>query len=232
MKAKFFLIATVMFCMTVSSCNRGQNRTGMYESDHYIQTYYDIENVRAHMSNNWPGMIFIEYEAKEYDNHEDDETSTPYNNLAERYDDFGYGGAVHPGMYRAICNEFTGIDVVSDHDFNDIPAGESLGGVVMLLTSSAKHYIESKYTDGYDWGNLPEDYIVDGKRLITESFEPGFWPVYGALDLLDPFELVLLHWEVLWLKFTETPAIKEHNLTITFSDAKNDFSCELAYTFM
>ncbi len=204
----------------------------MTESDHYIQLYYDIEELKVITYDERPNVVTIGYEAKEYN--KGGKYGSQYMQLAKRYNDFGYGGAVYPGMYRAVGNEFTGgIDVVSDKEFNGIPAGESLGGVVKLLTASAKRYIDSKYTEGYNWGeDTPEDFVFNGENLAAYFHEIGFSPIYGTLDSLDPAKLVLLHWEFIYLVFTETPAIKEHNLTITFRTAAKDFSCGLAYIFM
>jgi hypothetical protein len=229
MKTKIFFFLAVISGMLTTSCE--EPATGMYVSDHYIQLYYDMEEISASVRDNFPGIIFIGYEAEEYS--KGGKTEPQYMALAERYNDFGYDQAVYPGMYRAVSNEFTGIDVVSDKDFNGIPAGQSLGSVVKLLSASAKRYIDSKYSEWFNWGdNLPDDYIVNGVKLLTEDFEYGFFPVYGTLDSLDPAELVLLYYSCICLTFTETPAIKEHNLTITFSDAEKDFPCKLAYTFM
>ena len=138
--------------------------------------------------------------------------------LRNRFNDNTYN-RLTSHFNQSIANVFTGIDIISDQDFNSFEAGASLKGITKLIGASPYKFIQSGYKKRFDWNLgtdiIPEDYKVGwGDRRILYDF--GYFPVCNTLDRLTADDLMLLGGGMLHLRFTETPAIKEHNLTITF----------------
>ena len=91
------------------------------------------------------------------------EKGDKFRELSAFYGDTHYNKPTYPGGPYVLCNEFERIDVISDRDFNDIPAGSSLDSVVELLAASAKPFIDSGYDSSYGWpDNAPAAYYRDG----------------------------------------------------------------------
>lgn len=108
-----------------------------------------------------------------------------------------YGGDYSSGIYGPVVvpiNNFIGIDAISDAQFNDVAPGESLGDIVVLNWLSAAPTIEAK--NNYIYEPKPSSKLI---REITET---------DLFLIQDEFYLI----------FTETPAIKEHNITVSFMD--------------
>ncbi len=107
-----------------------------------------------------------------------------FRELSAFYGDTHYNKPTCPGGPYVLCNEFERIDVVSDKDFNDIPAGSSLGSVVEFFAVSAKPFIDSGYNPSYGWSdNAPVVYYRNGERIMCGTVgEGGFSPVYGVLS--------------------------------------------------
>ena len=64
------------------------------------------------------------------------EKGDKFRELSAFYGDTYYNKPTCPGGPYVLCNEFERIDVISDRDFNDIPAGSSLDSVVELFVGS------------------------------------------------------------------------------------------------
>lgn len=129
----------------------------------------------------------------------------------------------------ALSNEFADIDIFSSEDFNDIPAGSSLGPVTELLATTFKPYIESGYEDEFDWvRDRPESYK---NYPVGWSDDSTLHPVYGTVAGIDPAELVLLNPFGVCFRFLEKPEIKHHTIYIRFSDKEQVLNCMLEYDF-
>ena len=105
-------------------------------------------------------------------------------------------------------NDFIKIDVTSDRDFNNIPAGASLATKVRLIAVSPKKWLMSGGARTYSWDQMPSDYTKFGNRhfQIPEVFPICFY-------------------------FIETPAIKEHKITVTFYEKEKSISSSVKYVF-
>ena len=123
------------------------------------------------------------------------EKGDKFRELSAFYGDTYYNKPTCPGGPYVLCNEFERIDVISDRDFNDIPAGSSLDSVVELLAASAKPFIDSGYDPSYGWpDNAPAAYYRDGEPIMCGTAgEEGFSPVYGVLSDLRAEDLKLLY---------------------------------------
>ncbi len=201
----------------------------------YLNGYFEAERMGAKAVGWYDNLIHLTFEGKEYSYMSDENTPNgrKFRELSDRYGDTDCWERIFVGSPIALCNEFTRMDVVSDRPFNDIPAGSSLGGVVKLLTSSAKPFLDSGYKDRFNWWSedIPAEY---GKDIVynLHNGDPGFHPVSGLLSELDPETLMLFAVSEVWMLFTEEPEEKEHTFTITLQDrAGRTLSCTIAYTF-
>ena len=163
------------------------------------------------------------------------EKGDKFRELSAFYGDTHYNKPTYPGGPYVLCNEFERIDVISDRDFNDIPAGSSLDSVVELLAASAKPFIDSGYDPSYGWpDNAPAAYYRDGEPIMCGTYG-GFSPVYGVLSDLRAEDLKLLYFSYvgcMYLSFLEEPAVKEHTFTVTMQDAAGrTLSCTFECTF-
>ena len=98
----------------------------------------------------------------------------------------------------SVTNDFIGISAVSDTDFNDIPAGQPIDSKIRICATSPYKFIASGYKDeAAEW---PQE-MVDNHKYI--------WYEMGKEDL------ILLD-RTIYLKFSEIPEIKSHNITVSF----------------
>ena len=93
------------------------------------------------------------------------------------------------GPVEVATNNFVGIDVTSDAQFNDVAPGESLGEIVVMNWHTAAPLIQAKR--GYE----PKGYSKTLSRITAQD--------------------LYLMTSSFWLTFTEQPAIKEHNITVS-----------------
>jgi len=164
------------------------------------------------------GMIFLSNDEQE-----------PY---IDRYDDTHWNNYRSPGDYATYANAFTGIDVVSDSEYNDIPAGGSLGSKVRIVSLSPYKWLLSRSTLTYDWSDIPEDYCtVDSRGCKYNALYPWEFPVNKYLADVTENDLVLLKAEELYLLFTETPSIKEQTITVTFREGDVSHSASVSVVF-
>ncbi len=155
-------------------------------------------------------------------------------NLSKKYNDKHWNRVSSWKRYSVYSNEFTGISVVSDTDYNNIPAGYPLDPIVRIMTISPYRWLNSNGTLTYDWTNAPTDYSLVHWEMVGpryEYFDKELFPVYKCITDLKPEDLMLLNMHSLYLLFTETPEIKEHNLKITFKDPRKDVVAEGTVTF-
>lgn len=151
-----------------------------------------------------------------------------FKELSEKYNDLQYNQRIlEPWGYEALADEFMSIDVVSDRDWDaEHPAGTSLANIITFLSSSPYRFIQSSYTDAYDWVNAPEEYI--NLRLGNG---PGSWPIEKPLNELTREDLILTAPQFI-LHFDSLPASEqEHNLTITLRSDEKTISGTFAVTF-
>ncbi len=155
--------------------------------------------------------------------------------LTDKYNDKYWNRYINIGptaLDRTSCysNEFIGITVISDTDYNSIPAGQPLDPIVRIMATSPYRWLSSQGKLTYDWASAPTDYslVLEHSPQIVYG---ELFPVYKCIQDLVPSDMLLLNRHSLYLLFTETPAIKEHNLKITFKDPHKDIVAEGAVTF-
>jgi len=152
--------------------------------------------------------------------------------LTEKYDDTFFNKPLMKGTYGAYANEFTGITVTSDTDFNDIRPGDNIGAKIRIVSVSPYKWLMSKGALTYDWTSVPADY----KLLLTAGAAAQFLrqenhPVNMVLTALTSEDLLLLNDSCVYLIFDETPDIKTHNMTVSILDGENVYSVTKAVIF-
>lgn len=151
--------------------------------------------------------------------------------LQKVYDDYHFNQAQRPGGHFAYVNEFQKIEITSDTDFNEVPAGESLAGKVAIMAFSPYIWLKSGSVLTYDWSDYN---TADGNPPIyDECFYciPQIHLVNKTLDTLTPDDLKLLLDDKISFHFIEIPAIKNHNFTIRFIDSKQSYGNTINVTF-
>lgn len=153
------------------------------------------------------------------------EQAAKYESLCKRYNDTEY-----PEEHRLLpywsgrcypVDNFVSIGIVSDTDYDaQHPAGSSLADICEILTCSPLDYLESGYTETYDWKKQLE--------VLTPLFGdevpgwgPELKPVYKRLDECRAEELVLAGYypNFFTLRFPQAPATKaERRFTLTLTD--------------
>jgi len=114
--------------------------------------------------------------------------------------------------------------VTSDRDFNNIPAGASLATKVRYIAYSPYKWLTSGCSQTYSWDQMPSDYTKFGNRHFQI---PELFPVNGLLSEITPEDLKLLIVSHICFYFIETPAIKEHKITVTFYEKEKSISSSI-----
>lgn len=117
-----------------------------------------------------------------------------------------------------FVNEFTGINVTSNSDFNEIKAGLPLNSKIRLVALSPIKWLKSKGKLTFNWNSavLP-DYAMFRKGIVRDQF----FPVNKYLTDVTKEDLTLLspaRQYGIFLLFTEHPAIKDQVLTVYFNE--------------
>ena len=147
--------------------------------------------------------------------------SVRFKALSEKYGDTAYNRPLAPFSHTVYCNEFSGIDIFSDRDFDAAhPAGASLSDIVRIVGASPYRYIRNGYTAPFDWRDLPEDYRIENGISYLE----GYLPVNGTLCELDAEEMYMLDPFELYLKFTILPEIKKHTVTVVLREQETEIT--------
>ena len=181
-------------------------------SDCLIQTWYAAESFKE--VSFAPALRIIELKFNV--------TEAEKETYQTKYDDHHYNETANPGQYTALVNEFDGISITSDQDFNGIPAGGELGEKFWLIAESPYKWLKSGSLVTYDWNNpLPSAPIDENMiRSYLQNKVPYFYPVVVNVSKLKKEDLLLLDNSCVALVAGETPAIKEHKLTITFHEGE------------
>lgn len=151
--------------------------------------------------------------------------------LTKKYDDTHFNQRLYPGTYASFANEFAGITVTSDADFNGVKPGDNLGGLIRIVAVSPYKWLLSKGTLTYDWTSVPSDYKILLGDNADEFLRPQNHPVNKVLTTLTPEDLLLLNVNCVFLIFAEVPEVKSHNLTVSFNDGTNVISVTKAVSF-
>lgn len=231
MKFLKILANGALLCLCITSCRDKIYTEGpvgcegsIYES--FVQIYIYADEME--LGEEYRGFLYVSLEGEEIEqNYLPNDKG--YGELSAKYGDTGYNQKiVLPNEHEVLADDFTSIDIRSDRDFDaGHKAGESLADIVTLLATSPAKFIESGYTDAYDWMFKPMDYTITSHRFMTY----GYWPVTERLDRLTPEDLLLIS-PSLSLKFESFPLWeKTHNITVTFKSAEKELSAETEVTF-
>ena len=126
-------------------------------------------------------------------------------------------------------NHFVGLKIISDSDFNGIPAGEPLNGIIKVFGATAypvfkvlhceKDYSDQKLEDTLEgYNKLTGCHYESGHQAnIFPLFQPGYFWFEKLVSELQPDDLFLLD-SCLYFQFTSKPSIGTQTLTITFKE--------------
>ena len=219
MKINYLLLFGTILC----SCVRVDDHPGVRE--HIVSQFLTVSSIELRYNeyeeNN--GLFYIGSNG----NYADKETRE---RLWKEYDDYHYN-KVQVEPLHVSMNDFIKIDVTSDRDFNNIPAGASLATKVRkvrLIAVSPKKWLMSGGARTYSWDQMPSDYTKFGNRHFQI---PEVFPVNGLLSEITPEDLKLLIVSHICFYFIETPAIKEHKITVTFYEKEKSISSSVKYIF-
>ena len=216
MKINYLLLFGTILC----SCAKVDDHPGVRE--HIVSQFINVSSIELRYNeyeeNN--GLFSIGSNG----NYADKETRE---RLWKEYDDYHYN-KVQVEPLHVSMNDFIKIDVTSDRDFNNIPAGASLATKVRLIAVSPKKWLMSGGARTYSWDQMPSDYTKFGNRHFQI---PELFPVNGLLSEITPEDLKLLIVSHICFYFIETPAIKEHKITVTFYEKEKSISSSVQYVF-
>jgi len=217
MKINYLLLFGTILC----SCVRVDDHPGVV-SEHIVSQFINVSSIELkyneYEENN--GLFYFENKGEYADN----ETRE---RLWKEYDDYHYN-KIRVEPLHVSMNDFIKIDVTSDRDFNNIPAGASLASKVRYIAYSPYKWLTSGCSQTYSWDQMPSDYTKFGNRHFQI---PELFPVNGLLSEITPEDLKLLIVSHICFYFIETPAIKEHNVTVTFYDKEKSISSSVKYVF-
>ena len=216
MKINYLLLFGTILC----SCAKVDDHPGVRE--HIVSQFINVSSIELRYNeyeeNN--GLFYIGSNG----NYADKETRE---RLWKEYDDYHYN-KVQVEPLHVSMNDFIKIDVTSDRDFNNIPAGASLATKVRLIAVSPKKWLMSGGARTYSWDQMPSDYTKFGNRHFQI---PEVFPVNGLLSEITSEDLKLLIVSHICFYFIETPAIKEHKITVTFYEKEKSISSSVKYVF-
>ena len=144
-----------------------------------------------------------------------------------------------------LVNRFDKIDIVSNADFNDIPAGQSLASKFEFFSTSAWPIFRKDpdmiCTEGSGHYNKVISSYLDtdfGKKFHNYPFNDFFKPVHKDISELTSDDLYLLSAELhaqnrmsACLVAKEVPEIKEHIFTISYYEGDKVWSVDIPAVF-
>jgi hypothetical protein len=199
-------------------------------SKYFVQTYIMGTSISGLYQSDFKAIqLFVEgTEIK-------DQESSAYIELSKHFNDDNYNKKLAMNTNISIANEFDGIEIVSDKDFSDqLPAGSSLNGIVKLCGVSPIKYIESDYSELFDWENdMPDDFKKgDWNEYVSFDTVYGHYPVNKLVSAVAAQDMLLLHKSFVFLRFIEMPAtIKSHTITVTLKEGDKTLSTTVDVIF-
>ena len=152
-----------------------------------------------------------------------------YDELCLKHNDMSYNRTIFINIndpvdrrYDYIGTDFISISVVSDSDFDaEHAAGSELGDVIRYASYSPKKYIDSGYTEEFDWvyseglarAVYASDALAHGVPTALEH------PAEKLVSELTPADLTLLSTKSLGaMQFERLPTLSQtHRLTVTMT---------------
>lgn len=220
-----FILCSLVLC-ALSSCGKsGVDPVGLNgKSTKLIDSYKEMTELSFNFNASTLSLRI-------FDNGDHWLSGTERDAMTAKYDDTHYDQVLAPGTYASFSNEFSGITVTSDADFNEITPGENLGGIMRIVSVSPYKWLASKGTLTFDWSVIPSDYQIVLGNDTDDFLRPQNHPVNKSLTALTAEDMLLLNLNCLYLIFSESPAIKTHNLTVVFMEGNKSFSVTKSVTF-
>lgn len=235
----------VFLALTVLSCNRTkESEGGLPRSDYFIDQYVSVNKIVTQgplilKEGFASGDIYIGLDLSG-DGIYGDKKKEIQNRLGD-VSKIRLGSSFRPRT--ASVNPFIKLTVVSDSDFNDIPAGSPLDAVIRVLGATAYpvfkdlHGQSDFYNQELDGSlkgcdKLTGVYYATGlKEEMFPYFEKSYYWYEKYVSELQPDDLFLLD-PCLWFIITEFPALKTHKLTITMEEeGGTTYSCDIDVEF-
>ena len=129
------------------------------------------------------------------------------------------------GPTDALAHKFDRIDIISNTNFNGIPAGESLASKFDFYSSSAWPAIQAGRSENVGGGT---DFA---KQFGFYPFCSMYTPLHKSLDKVIPEDLYLLDAHLAVFVAKEVPEIKEHIFTISYYEGDKVWSVDIPAVF-
>ena len=147
-----FILYAGLLAAAVTAAGCRQAPTGNTDGDgtispSFVQQYYDLSAIAVRQYFDYPYIQIMPetYETCSYSV----PPSVRFKALSEKYGDTAYNRPLAPFSHTVYCNEFSGIDIFSDRDFDAAhPAGTSLSDIVRIVGASPYRYIRLRSTGG------------------------------------------------------------------------------------
>lgn len=242
---KRFYVYTIMV-LAILSCGRktesGQVPLYPFSKDHFIDSYFRAIGLRASrplvVNDAYPfgNIVFDIIFDREYLYAEEEKE------IQEQVGDIARIGGEKNTPRIASVNPFSKLTIVSDSDFNDIPAGSPLDAIIRVIGATAwpvfkdLHCEDDYYYQELD-GSLKGYKSVarnDGTGTLSDIaryFHPSFFWYEKFVSELRPDDL-FLSGPAIFFGISETPAIKKQKLTITLEEeGGKTYSCDVDVEF-
>ena len=229
-------IALIVILLIMCGC------TNVYETpkpnmrDHYITFYEECCGITLSKPDKGENIIDVTFDV-----------SAVYTSNEQRFQeckaffgDSGFNGTTFSPI-STYANIFDGIDFISNADFGEIKAGNSLASVVVYRNASALRFVESDYQVGrYNWDYYPEpakddeyaeELLLNGYAPRMSGIDKGFLPIIKPLEDVTEKDMWLMAPDFLSIRFMEIPEIKSHRFTLTLTEGENTYQASLDYVF-
>ena len=235
---KTIVLMTAIICLC--SCDFMKNeKEGMgtvRQSNGYIGAYFSPKSLQMKKFSNSGGESFINIYQDGYDYFLVGESA--YKRISEYYNDIGYDTTFRFLPYvsdpeKFLSDEIASINIVSTAEYNGIPAGENLNNQFYLYAMSMYPFIQSGYTDKFDYASeyAPSIFLEMQEAILQWTNNPSAYlgsPVYGTVDEIDVESLKLIggsNWKMdlmFLLQMKQIPVNPEGELIVTvgFKDGK------------
>ena len=207
----------------------------------YVISYTDIDSIKLSITDS--GNIEIITANKDYvDWRSKGRYKVIYDSVCNAHHDMNYNKATSYVYYPAVRSYFIGriksISILSDVSFdNSHPAGADLKDLVCFISTSPEKFIESGYTDTFNWDDDSPD--VFKKEFKHFSIYEGAYnfPYVWLLSEIKPegTDIVGFGGGITfgYLIFQSSPQLnKTHNLTVTLTTSNGSvFTRTIQKTF-
>lgn len=241
MKQSFIVFVCILIA-TVTSCESNSKQPGklpgeavQISSNSYVGAYYSPLKLgmRKFVSSGYVNVYSADFDFCSIGS-----SSSRHKSISEYYGDTGYDTTYnyvpHIGdPHQFLSDEITSINIVSTAEYNGIPAGENLNNQFYLYAMSMYPFIQSGYTDKFDYASeyAPSIFLEMQQSVLRGSNNPSAYlgsPIYGTVDEIDVDSLKIIGgstWNsrlMFLLQMKQIPVNPEGELIVTvgFKDGK------------